>query len=148
MPPAAVVDMLFRPNLFSADSTATLSDKSDLYFHDPELMPLFVHENYLHTSPSRVRVEDGPHAALKQLRLMDKAATSISDGDLADTVIRGYVHNTFVHYATDECCRPDRCWSIMPLHAVWSTVQPAFLLHGMGLGYGTPRSIAFPQCVQ
>jgi replication factor C subunit 1 len=51
----------------------------------------WLQENYLKTQPSRIRNVDGPEKILKQLELMDKAASSISDGDLVDALIHGYV---------------------------------------------------------
>jgi replication factor C subunit 1 len=47
-------------------------------------------ENYLNTQPARVRNEgSGPEHEMKLLDLMDKAASSISDGDLVDGLIHG-----------------------------------------------------------
>lgn len=42
--------------VFSAEDhkTMTLNDKSDLFFHDYSMGPLFVHQNYLMVSPSNV----------------------------------------------------------------------------------------------
>jgi replication factor C subunit 1 len=34
---------------------------------------------------------DGPEKELKHLQLMEQASASISDGDLVDTLIHGYV---------------------------------------------------------
>ena len=48
-------------------------------------------ENYLKTQPARIKHLDGPEKVLKQLELMEKASASISDGDLVDTLIHGYV---------------------------------------------------------
>lgn len=47
-------------------------------------------ENYLKTQPAKLKNETGPELAMKQLQLMDKAASSISDGDLVDALIHGY----------------------------------------------------------
>ncbi len=47
-------------------------------------------ENYLKTQPAKLRNETGPELALKHLELMDKAASSISDGDLVDALIHGW----------------------------------------------------------
>jgi len=52
-------------------------------------------ENYLKTQPSRLRNIDGPEKALKELQLMDRAAASISDGDLVDALIHGFVGYLF-----------------------------------------------------
>lgn len=52
---------------------------------------IYVHrqENYLKTQPAKLKNETGPELALKHLELMDKAASSISDGDLVDALIHG-----------------------------------------------------------
>jgi hypothetical protein len=50
-----------------------------------------VKENYLKSEPSRLKNYDGPMKQLKFLELMDKAASSISDGDLVDALIHGCV---------------------------------------------------------
>lgn len=47
-------------------------------------------ENYLKTEPAKLKNESGPEKAMKHLALMDKAASSISDGDLIDGLIHGY----------------------------------------------------------
>lgn len=38
-------------------------------------------------------------------------------------------------------------WSLMPLHAVTSTVRPASYQYGGGFGWGGPNRIGFPQYV-
>lgn len=43
------------------------------------------------TEPSRIRNLAGPDQTLVHLELMDKAASSISDGDLVDALIHGFV---------------------------------------------------------
>ena len=52
-------------------------------------------ENYVRSQPARARNLDGPEKVLKQLALMDAAASSISDGDLVDSLIHGYVPKYF-----------------------------------------------------
>lgn len=52
---------------------------------------MFKQENYVRSQPARARNLDGPEKVLKQLALMDAAASSISDGDLVDSLIHGYV---------------------------------------------------------
>lgn len=105
--PFNVVQKILGPYMFSATSGDTLNDKIELYFHDYSFVPLFIQvgltimrrdsclfvlqENYLKTKPSRIRDVDGPRNALKQLRLMEKASESISDGDLVDSLIHGYI---------------------------------------------------------
>ena len=65
-----------------------------------DLRPSFVNlqENYLKTQPTRVRNLDGPEKTLKELQLMERAAASISDGDLIDAIIHGFVHVAMKKY--------------------------------------------------
>lgn len=120
------------PYLFSPTARETLSDKIELYFHDYSFIPLFVQENYLKFEPARLRSVSNPREkTIKQLRLMDKAASSISDADLVDALIHG----------------PEQHWSLMPLHAVTSTVRPASFLYGNGGGFHGSNGVSFPQCV-
>lgn len=48
-----------------------------------------IQENYLKTQPAKLRNLEGPEKSLKELELMDRAASSISDGDLVDALIHG-----------------------------------------------------------
>jgi replication factor C subunit 1 len=107
MSPFDITNKMLGPYLFSATARETLGDKMELYFHDHSFMPLFIQasidssallsvkliqpyqENYLKTQPARLRNLEGPDKALRELELMDKAASSISDGDLVDTLIHG-----------------------------------------------------------
>jgi len=116
------------PYLFSATSRETLGEKMEFYFHDMSLVPLFIQENYLKTQPSALRGVTGPDIAIKQLNLLDKAASSISDGDLVDALVHS----------------PEQHWSLLPLHAALSTVRPASFIYGMGGGYGGPNMASFP----
>ncbi|KAI9466675.1 replication factor RFC1 C terminal domain-containing protein [Lactarius psammicola] len=129
MTPFNIIQKILGPYMFSATSRDTLNDKIELYFHDYSFVPLFIQENYLKTNPSRVRDVEGPKKALKQLKLMERAAESISDGDLVDSLIHG----------------PEQHWSLMPTHAVLSTVRPSSFLYGPGSGYGGPNAMTFPQ---
>ncbi|KAI0285111.1 DNA replication factor C large subunit [Russula aff. rugulosa BPL654] len=127
--PFNVVQKILGPYMFSSTSRDTLNDKIELYFHDYSFVPLFIQENYLKTNPSRVRDLEGPRQTLKQLKLMEKASESISDGDLIDSLIHG----------------PEQHWTLMPTHAVLSTVRPSSFLYGPGSGYGGPNAMTFPQ---
>ncbi|CCM04947.1 uncharacterized protein FIBRA_07144 [Fibroporia radiculosa] len=134
MTPFNVTNKLLGPYLFSPTARETLNDKMELYFHDHSFIPLFIQptvsqENYLKTQPTKVKTLEGPEKILRQLSLMDKAASSLSDGDLVDSLIHG----------------PEQHWSLMPLHAVCSTVRPASFLYGMGIGYAGPNAMSFPQ---
>ncbi|KAF8900823.1 replication factor RFC1 C terminal domain-containing protein [Gymnopilus junonius] len=127
--PFEITSKLLGPYVYSATSRETLNDKMDYYFQDHSFVPLFIQENYLKTQPSRLRNLEGPEKVMKELQLMDRAASSISDGDLVDALIHG----------------PEQHWGLMPLHAICSTVTPTSLLYGSGSSYGGPNAMTFPQ---
>ncbi|KAJ3861108.1 purine nucleotide binding protein [Lentinula novae-zelandiae] len=129
MSPFDLTSKILGPYLFSHTARETLGDKMELYFQDHSFIPLFIQENYLKTEPAKLRNEQGPEKELKRLQLMDQAASSISDGDLVDGLIHG----------------PEQHWSLMPLHAVCSTIRPASSIFGTGAHYGGPNSMSFPQ---
>ena len=89
MTPFDITFKMLGPYMFSSTSRETLNDKMELYFHDPSFVPLFMQENYLKTQPAKLKNDAGPELELKRLELMDKAASSISDGDLVDALIHG-----------------------------------------------------------
>ncbi|KAJ7621564.1 replication factor RFC1 C terminal domain-containing protein [Mycena polygramma] len=128
MSPFDITSKMLGPYMFSATARESLGDKMELYFQDHSFMPMFIQENYLKTEPSRLRNYDGPMRQMKALELMDKAASSISDGDLVDALIHG----------------PEQHWALMPLHAVCSTVRPASFVYGQGAHHGGPNGLAFP----
>lgn len=73
----------------------SISEKTELYFEDYSLIPLFAHENYLKCNFS----------SLKDLLI---SADSISSSDLFDAKIHG----------------AEQDWSLMPYHAFYSCVFP------------------------
>ncbi|KAM9315001.1 replication factor C subunit 1 isoform 2-T2 [Pholidichthys leucotaenia] len=86
----------------------SLIDKSDLFFHDYSLAPLFVQENYLHVRPAAAGGNLKSH-----LVLLSKTADSISDGDLVDRRIRS-----------------GQNWSLLPTQAIYASVLPGELMRG------------------
>ncbi|KAL2265720.1 hypothetical protein VTJ83DRAFT_6820 [Remersonia thermophila] len=114
--PWDICQKLIGGGLFSPASKATLNDKIELYFNDHEFSFLMIQENYLKTKPAAL--SDGGYNGrlqnLKYLELVDQAAESISDGDLVDRMIHG----------------PQQHWSLMPTHAVFSTVRPSSFIAG------------------
>uniref|UniRef100_A0A8C4QTW2 Replication factor C subunit 1 n=1 Tax=Eptatretus burgeri TaxID=7764 RepID=A0A8C4QTW2_EPTBU len=86
----------------------SLNDKSDLFFNDYSLAPLFVYENYVHVRPLAARGD------MKQyLTLLSKAAESIANGDLVDRLIRS-----------------KQLWKLLPTQAFFSSVIPGELMRG------------------
>lgn len=118
--PWDICQKMLAGGLFSPASKSTLNDKIELYFNDHEFSYLMIQENYLRTKPSAIgQYKDNRREQnLKLLELMDQAAESISDGDLVDRMIHG----------------PQQHWSLMPTHAVFSTVRPASFVSGQLLG--------------
>ncbi|KAA0722360.1 Replication factor C subunit 1 A1-P145 [Triplophysa tibetana] len=94
----------------TGEETAHMSliDKSDLFFHDYSLAPLFVQENYIHVRP----VAAGGNLK-NHLVLLSKAADSICDGDLVDKQIRSR-----------------QTWSLLPTQAIYASVLPGELMRG------------------
>ncbi|KAI0392490.1 replication factor RFC1 C terminal domain-containing protein [Xylariaceae sp. FL0594] len=114
--PWEICQKMLAGGLFSAASKATLNDKIELYFNDHEFSYLMIQENYLRTKPAVLGQyrDNRREQNLKLLELMDQAAESISDGDLVDRMIHG----------------PQQHWSLMPTHAIFSTVRPASFVSG------------------
>ena len=115
--PWDICQKMIGGGLFSPASTATLNDKIELYFHDHEFSFLMIQENYLRSKPAALAGKgyDARMQRLKYLELVDQAAESISDGDLVDRMIHG----------------PQQHWSLMPTHAVFSTVRPSSFIAGI-----------------
>uniref|UniRef100_A0A8C5X1G8 Replication factor C subunit 1 n=1 Tax=Malurus cyaneus samueli TaxID=2593467 RepID=A0A8C5X1G8_9PASS len=86
----------------------SLIDKSDLFFHDYSLAPLFVQENYVHVKP----VAAGGNLK-KHLVLLSRAADSICDGDIVDKQIRSKQN-----------------WNLLPTQAIYASVLPGELMRG------------------
>ena len=117
--PWDICQKLLGGGLFAPSSKATLNDKIELYFNDHEFSYLMIQENYLKTKPLLVsNAGSEREQKIKALQLAGRAAESISDGDLVDRMIHG----------------SQQQWSLMPVHAVFSTVRPASFISGMVTG--------------
>lgn len=118
--PWDICQKMLGGGLFAPASKATLNDKVELYFNDHEFSYLMIQENYLRTKPMALNGKGYTprEERLKALELFDQAAESISDGDLVDKMIHG----------------PQQQWSLMPTHAIFSTVRPASLIAGQLMG--------------
>jgi replication factor C subunit 1 len=117
--PWDICQKLLGSGMFAPSSKATLNDKIELYFNDHEFSYLMIQENYLKTMPILANNAGSPREkSLKALQLVDQAAESISDGDLVDRMIHG----------------SQQQWSLMPMHAVFSTVRPASFVSGQVTG--------------
>ncbi|PVH18800.1 hypothetical protein CXQ85_001089 [Candidozyma haemuli] len=85
----------------------TLNDKIELYFNDIDFTPLMIQENYLQAVPS-------VSSAKEHLSRVAEAADSISESDRINSLIRS----------------SEQQWSLLPFHAVMSTVKPANEVRG------------------
>ena len=119
--PWDIVSKILGGGMFASSSKATLNDKIELYFNDHEFSALMLQENYLGTNPILSHAYSGKEKNLKLLELTDRAAESISDGDLVDRMIHG----------------SQQQWSLMPAHAVFSFVRPASFVSGSQAGSQT-----------
>lgn len=118
--PWDICQKLLGGNMFNPASKTTLNDKIELYFNDHEFSYLMIQENYLKAKPAGLSGKgyNSREANMKYLEMADQAAESISDGDLVDRMIHG----------------PQQHWSLMPTHAVFSTVRPASFVAGQMIG--------------
>ncbi|WAQ87077.1 hypothetical protein PtA15_7A807 [Puccinia triticina] len=114
MSPWTLMSKLFAPQTWSQMSSMTFIDKCNLYFHDHDMLPLFVQDGYVKHDYGQARTLAGQEKSAKKMELLSLAADSIADGDLVDRMIHG----------------PQQHWSLMPLHGVFSVVRPAYYCHG------------------
>uniref|UniRef100_A0A182VVU8 Replication factor C subunit 1 n=1 Tax=Anopheles minimus TaxID=112268 RepID=A0A182VVU8_9DIPT len=93
--------------VFSAEDhkSMTLNDKADLFFHDYNIAPLFVQENYLKVQPKAPRTEWLDRIAL--------TADSLSRGDMVERRIRS-----------------NMAWTLLPVQAMFSSVMPGEFMEG------------------
>uniref|UniRef100_A0A182MBD3 Replication factor C subunit 1 n=1 Tax=Anopheles culicifacies TaxID=139723 RepID=A0A182MBD3_9DIPT len=93
--------------VFSAEDhkTMTLNDKADLFFHDYNIAPLFVQENYLKVQPKAPRTEWLDRIAM--------TADSLSRGDMVERRIRS-----------------NMAWTLLPVQAMFSSVMPGEFMEG------------------
>ncbi|XP_041360939.1 replication factor C subunit 1-like isoform X2 [Gigantopelta aegis] len=105
--------------VFASDESSkmTLNDKSDLFFHDYSIAPLFVQENYIYVNPFAARGNTSKH-----LSLLARTAESICDGDLADRLIRSASN-----------------WNLLPTQAMFASVIPGQYMCG-----GISQMVQFP----
>jgi replication factor C subunit 1 len=103
--PFDIIPRLLSPA--SWNGTVPLYKKMEWYFDDHSFVPLMMAENYINSKPRA-------QSKLQGLEMIGEAADSISLGDLVDKRI----HSS------------EQLWSLMPLHAIMSTVKPAGLVNG------------------
>lgn len=65
----------------------SLNDRIEFYYHNFQLAPLMVQENYLRCRPRKLPTANPNLASLKHLELLSEAADCISQGDIVDRSI-------------------------------------------------------------
>lgn len=100
--PFDIIAKLLSSNKYS------INEKIQLYFNDMDIIPLMIHENYRITRPNK-----GGNK-LQDLIQFEKAADLISQSDGVNSKIRS----------------AEQQWSLLPLHAILSTVYPAYQIEG------------------
>ncbi|CAF1657040.1 unnamed protein product [Rotaria magnacalcarata] len=94
----------------------SLSDKSDIFFYDYQLMPLLIQENYLQCQPHLATSNNQKRTLtnLDHLNLISKAADSIALGDVCSQMI----------FSKNDS------WSLLPYQSIFSTVAPCSYVRG------------------
>lgn len=106
--PFAIGQQMLGGNIFNPNSGNTLNDKIEMYFNDIDFAPLMIQENYLLTRPN------GVQSAAEHLKRVADAADDISSSDQINSLIRS----------------SEQQWSLLPFHAVMSTVKPSMAING------------------
>ncbi|KAI9290817.1 RFC1-domain-containing protein [Neoconidiobolus thromboides FSU 785] len=107
--PFDIASRYFNNENYMNDS---FTDRIELYFHDYQLAPLMVQENYIYCQPSSSTM----NFKQKELETLDKivhASEFISQADL----IEKSIHTS-------------QNWDLMPLHAAYSCAIPSYFMHG------------------
>lgn len=106
--PFDITGKYLNGQLFSPAAKVSMNDKINLYFNDIDFTPLMIQENYIFTKPSNV-------TSVKQhLERVAQAADDISLSDHVNSLIRS----------------SEQQWSLLPFHAVMSSVKPALEVAG------------------
>lgn len=106
--PFDIAIRMLAGGIFNPNSGSTLNDKIDMYFNDIDFTPLMIQQNYLSTRPS------GVLSPLEHLKRVAEAADDISQSDQINSLIRS----------------SEQQWSLLPFHAVMSTVKPSMEING------------------
>lgn len=104
--PFDIAGKLLSSHMHSGHSD--LNARIDLYFNDIDFTPLMIQENYISTRPS------GVASSLDHLKRVAQAADDISQLDGINSLIRSL----------------EQQWSLLPFHAVMSSVKPSMEVAG------------------
>ena len=110
--PFAIVLQFLGGGIFNPNAHHSLNDKIEMYFNDIDFTPLMIQENYLNLLPSVLTPKE-------HLERVAAAADAISQSDQINSLIRS----------------SEQQWSLLPFHAVMSTVIPAKEVSGRMTSY-------------
>lgn len=107
----------------ATSTSLSLGDQIDLVFHDADLVPLLVQENYLNHRP-KIALNDE-----QRMAVVAKAANEFSAGDLVSRSVRQFQN-----------------WTLMPFACALGTVAPATYARGPRETFGLyPGEQNFPR---
>lgn len=108
--PFDITHKLFSGHIYTdiGSQSFPLYKKVELYFDDFDFVPLMIQENYLNTNPSNLK------PGKSHLEVAAEAANDISLSDIVEKKIRS----------------SEQLWSLLPLHAIMSSIKPAALVAG------------------
>ena len=107
----------------TTSASLTLADQIDLVFHDPDLVPLLVQENYVNHRP-KIALNDE-----QRMAIIAKAANEFSAGDLVTRSVRQFQN-----------------WTLMPFACALGTIAPATYARGPRETFGLyPGEQNFPR---
>lgn len=101
--PFDIAGKMLNGQMYLPSARHSLNDKIDLYFNDMDFTPLMIQENYISTTPSNCK------NSIHHLQKVANAADDISQSDRINSLIRS----------------SQQQWSLLPFHAVMSSVKPS-----------------------
>jgi replication factor C subunit 1 len=143
--PFDVVPGFFRPipPAPAGKKNDWIGDRQNMYFVDSDIIPLFIQENYPHgravvhdlqglKSNELLRSRTVQTTNPNGLQVMNDVLTMGQVSEAADSISLGDLLSDSMYSEQD--------YTLMPAHAVLSTIYPAYLMRG-----GMSDRIAFPQ---
>lgn len=106
--PFDIIPSFFGNRIWHEGANHNLNAKLELYFNDMDIVPLMIQDNYLGCKPSNAVSEKD---ALKKIA---KASDDILRSDRVNSLIRS----------------SEQQWSLLPFHAILSTIAPSYEVHG------------------
>jgi len=110
----------------SSSTTDWISERTNLYFMDADIIPLFIQDNYLRARPAlQDRTQLPQYHELRQhttTNVLNEVMTMDAIAEAADSISMGDL--------IGEAMFSEQDWSLQPCHAMMSTIYPAYLMRG------------------